>query len=180
MKKIPALSVLIILAALFIFSLCSAEFSNYAAPQLEWISNAYPGLWGRPREDVLQMMAMFPDYVCRDYGDRISCQSKFNSGKNDNIYIAYFTDDYEGHRDNLWKVAVTANIQTGEEAQLLFNLLWLEGLKPFHTEDDDFSFKGAQALYFRNNTTTMIAYIQPFEADNNPFMLAEYLAGGLR
>ncbi len=174
MKKNLILALFIILAGLFISSPGSAQFSNYAAPQLEWISNAIPGLWDRPREDVLRMMAMFPDFKCGDYGDRISCQSNFNTKHNDNIYIAYFTDDYEGHRDNLWKVSVTADIQAADEAQSLFDILWLEGMKPSHLESDDFSFKGAQALYFRNKTTVMIAYFQPSRVDSNPFFLVEY------
>ena len=175
MKKVLRLFVVIFIASLCYFSLSFADYENYAVPQLEWITNAFPGLWDKPKTEVLRMMAMFPDFECTDYDDQIGCFSKFNTNSNDNIYITYFMDDYEEHHDNLWKAAVTVDMQDAEQQQGLLHLFWLEGLEPFHTDEDDFAFLGAIPLYFTNDTTKMIAYAQLVRTQKYPFLLVEYL-----
>ncbi len=180
MKKAVYALLFAVLAGLFILSQGLAEYANRDVPQLEWISNGIPGLWARPKEDIFRMMAMFPDFSCTDYDFQVSCTSTYNTAHNDDIHMTFFTEDYQERHDNLWKVSITVDLQEGYQAQTLLDLLWLEGMKPFHFVDDDFGFLGAQPLYFRNDTTTMIAYIQPFRPDNNPYLLVEYLMGDLR
>ena len=74
------------------------------------------------------------------------------------------------------------NVQMLERApQNHPQLLWLEGMEPFHSEDDEvFTYKGVQPLCFKNEKTVLTAYFQPFDADNNPFFLAEYYSGSGR
>ena len=167
--------VLITVIILFTFSLSYADYANYAAPQLEYISNALPILWGKPKADVFSIMSLFPDFTCTDYTDQIACGSTFNTKNNDNIFLNFFTDDYNGHHDNLWKLSVTADIQTAEQNQSLFRILWLEGMKPMHSgNEEEFTFPKVQPLFFQNETTKMTAYFQPFDPENNPFFLVEY------
>ncbi len=180
MKKALRPLLFAVTAVLFLSLQGMAEYANRSVPQLEWISNGIPGLWARPKEEVFRMMAMFPDFTCTDYDFQVSCTSIYNTKNNDDIFLTFFTEDYLERHDNLWKVSITINIQEAEQAQTLFNILWLDGLKPFHFPTDDFSFLGCPPLYFKNDTTTMIVYIQPFKRDNNPFMLVEYLMGDLR
>ena len=179
-KRFFLILIAAVLACLHIISLSSAEYSNYAAPQLEWISNAFPGLWGRPKSEVLRMMAMFPNYKCTDYEDQIGCITIYNSDRQNNIFLNFFTDDYEEHHDSLWKVSVAADLKDSDEQQNLFNILWLDGLKPFHTPDNNFSFPAAIPLYFRNEETFMAAYLQPSNHDTAPFLLVEYYHGYIR
>ena len=171
---------IVLLLTLFIFSLSSAQYSNYAAPQLEFISNGISGLWNRPKTDVFRMMDMFPDYICTDYEDQIGCVSQFNTDQNNNIFLNFFTDDYEEHHDNLWKFSVTADLGNSGEGQALFSLLWLAGMKPFHNEEDTFEYPGVVPLYFNNEQTTMVIWAKPYEEGNNPFLLAEYYNGHMR
>lgn len=179
MKKSLSLFVIIVIS-LFIFSLSYADYGNYAQPQLEFISNAVPLLWDKPKSELLRIMSIFPDYECTDYGDQVGCVSIFNTNGRDNIFLNFFTDDYEKHHDNLWKVAVTADLQHESQQQTLLNLLWLDGMKPYRPEKADFTIKGALPLYFRNETTSMIIYTQDFEPDNTPFLLVEYFSGDVR
>ena len=170
---------LIILAAVFslsliLFSLSFGYFENADTPQLEFITNAIELLWDKPKADVLRIMSIFPHYKCTDYGDQIGCVSIYNR-RNGNIYLNFFYDDYEERHDNLWKVSVTVDIGQSYQFQEIFQLLWLEGMEPFHSEDDEvFTYKGVQPLCFKNEKTMMTVYFQPFDADNNPFFLAEY------
>lgn len=176
MKKI-LMSALITLIFLFSFSLSSADFANYAGPQLEFISNAVELLWNKPKEEVFRIMSIFPDFICTDYEDQIGCQSIYNADLNNNIYLNFFTDDYEEKHDNLWKLSVTADVQNAEQNQDLFRILWLDGMKPQHTGDEyEFEYKGVQPLIFANEKTRMVIYFQPFDPQNNPFLLAEYYA----
>lgn len=174
MKKVLSFLVLIFVLILSMFSLSFAETANYASSQLQWISNAVPGLWDKPKEDVLRMMAMFPDYTCTDYGDQIGCVSKFNTNRNDNIFLNWFMDDYEEHHDNLWKVSFTVDIQASNQEQEIFQLLWLDGLKPERTERADFSYKGVLPMHFADEKTIMTAFFQPFDHDINTFLLVEF------
>ena len=114
MKKSLMLLITVLLLSLFSFSGVFADFANYAGPQLEYISNSFPLLWNKPKEEVFRIMSIFPDFKCRDYGDQLACTSRFNTDRDDNIYINYFMDDYEEHHDNLWKVSVTADVQSAE------------------------------------------------------------------
>ena len=163
-----------------VFSLSFGYFENADTPQLEFISNAFELLWDKPKTDVLAIMSIFPHFTCTDYGDQLSCLSGYN--RNDaNIFLNFFTDDYEERHDNLWKVSVTVDVSEPAHFQEIFQLLWLEGMKPFHSEDDEvFTYKGVQPLCFKNKKTTMTAYFQPFDADNNPFFLVEYYSGSVR
>jgi hypothetical protein len=174
MKKVLCFLMLIFVISLFAFSLSFADYANYAAPQLQWISNAFPGLWDRQKADVLRMMAMFPDYECTDYGDQVACTSKFNRNENNNIFINWFLDDYEEHHDNLWKVSVTVDLNASDQQQELFYLLWLDGLKPARSDKFDFTYKGVMPLNFSDEKTNMVAYLQQFDHDINPFLLVEY------
>ena len=180
MKKALYPAAAAVLLFLVLFSQCLADYANPDVLQLEWISNGIPGLWDRPKADIIRMMAMFPDFTCTDYDFQVTCTSRYNSNSNNNISITFFTEDYADKHDNLWKVAMTIDLQTADQAQMLFNILWLEGLKPFHLKNDDFNFLGAQVLYFKNDTTTMIGYFQPFDFDNYPYLLVEYLPGDQR
>ncbi len=173
MKKVLSFLVLIFVISLFSFSLSFGNYSNYDAPQLEFISNALPLLWGQPKAEVLRLMSIFPDFTCTDYGDQIGCVDRFNS-KNMNIFISFFTEDYEERHDNLWKAAITADIQSAQEQQDLVRLLWLKGMKPAHADSDDFSALGALQLYFANETTSMIVYAQNVIPENDPFLLVEF------
>ncbi len=176
MKKL-LMSALITLLFLLSFSLSSADFANYAGPQLEYISNAVELLWDKPKEEVFRIMNIFPDFVCTDYEDQIGCQSRFNTDRNNNIFLNFFTNDYEEKHDNLWKLSVTADVQSAEQYQTLFRALWIEGMKPSHTgKEPEFEYKGVQPLFFANDTTRMVIYFQPFDAENYPFLLAEYYA----
>ena len=176
MKKL-LISALIILLFLLNFSLSSADFANYAGPQLEFISNAVELLWGKTKEDVFRVMNIFPDFVCTDYEDQIGCQSRFNTDRNNNIYLNFFTDDYEGKHDNLWKLSVTADVQSAEQFQTLFRALWLDGMKPSHTgKEPEFEYQGVQPLIFANENTRMVIYFQPYHEKDYPFLLAEYYA----
>ncbi|MBR5024705.1 MAG: hypothetical protein IKX48_06535, partial [Victivallales bacterium] len=47
------------------------------------------------------------------------------------IFLNFFTDDYEKHHDNLWKVSVTADVKSAEQYQSLFDVLWLVGMRPW-------------------------------------------------
>ena len=180
MKKALYAILFAVIACFFIYSQGKAEYANRSVPQLEWITNGIPGLWAKPKEEIFRMMAMFPDFTCTDYDFQVTCVSTYNTKHNDDIHMTFFTEDYQEQHDNLWKVSITVDLQQGDQAQTLFNILWLEGMKPFHFADDDFGFLGAQPLYFKNDTTTMIAYFQPFDPDNNPYLLVEYLMGDLR
>lgn len=169
--------VLIIGVFLCSFSLSSADFANYAGPQLEFISNTVQLLWEKPKEDVFRMMSIFPAFICTDYKDQIGCTSKYNSDRNNNIYLNFFMDDYEEKHDNLWKLSVTADVQSAEQYQDLFRILWLEGMRPEHSgKEEEFSYPGVQPLFFANETTRMVAYFPPFDPANNPFFLVEYYA----
>ncbi len=172
MKK-SLIFLLVILASLCSFSLSSALWGNYHTPQLEWISNALPGLWGRPKADLLWIMDIFPDFPCTDYGDQVSCASKYNR-ENANIFINFFLDDYETKHDNLWKASFTVDLQSSDQEQDLMRLLWLEGLKPARFDDKVFSYPAVVPMCFQNKTTKMIAYLQPFGHDINPFFLVEF------
>ncbi len=173
MKKVLSFLIIIFVIRLFTFSSSFADHANYAAPQLEWISNGFPGLWDRQKEDVLRMMDMFPDFSCTDYGDQVACTSRFNRDNN-NIFINWFLDDYEEHHDNLWKVSVTVDLQAPDQQQELLRLLWLNGLKPARSDKVDFSYKGVLPLNFSDEKTNVVAYIQQFDHDINPFLLVEY------
>lgn len=176
MKKLLMFA-LITLSTLLNFSLSFADFANYAGQQLEYISNAVELLWDKPKEEVFRIMNIFPDFVCTDYEDQIGCISRFNTDRNNNIYLNFFTDDYEEKHDNLWKLSVTADVQSAEQYQDLFRILWIDGMKPSHTgKEYEFEYQGVQPLIFANKTTRMVIYFQPFEAENNPFLLAEYYA----
>ncbi|MBQ6521098.1 MAG: hypothetical protein IJI14_20515 [Anaerolineaceae bacterium] len=167
--------VLITAVLLLTFSLSFADYANYAGPQLEYISNAVSLLWGKPKADVLSIMGIFPDFICTDYIDQIGCVSRFNTNNNDNIFLNFFMDDYEEHHDNLWKLSVTADVKTADQFQSLFQILWLEGMEPAHKgNEQEFTYQGVQPLIFKNKTTRMIAYFQPFDLENNPFFLVEY------
>ncbi|MBR6090444.1 MAG: hypothetical protein IKP86_10950 [Anaerolineaceae bacterium] len=174
MKK-SLIFLIMICVSLLTFSLSFANFANFAGPQLEFISNGFDGLWDRPTEDIRWMMNLFPDYECTDYPGQFVCSSRFNTGDQNNIYINFFTDDYEKKHDNLWKVSVTVDVQSAEEFQTLFEVLWNEGMKPVHTgNEEEFSYKGVQPLFFENQKTRMVAYFQEFDPDNNSFFLVEY------
>ena len=179
MKKALFLFFLMLIAGMLNFSLSFAEWGNYATPQLEWISNALPGLWDRPKEDLLRIMDIFPDFSCTDYGDQVSCQSKYNRDKC-NIFIVYFLDDYESKHDNLWKASFTIDLQSSDQEQDLFALLWLKGLKPAHLSKertgDIYSYPEVIPSCFKNETTSMVAYFQTFGHDSYPFFLVEYYA----
>ena len=180
MKKSLMLLIAVLLLSLSKFSLSFADFANYAGPQLEYISNSFPLLWNKPKEEVFRIMSIFPDFKCRDYGDQLACTSRFNTDRDDNIYINYFMDDYEEHHDNLWKVSVTADVQSTEQIQSLFRALWIDGLTPFHDADDEFHYEGVVPLYFSREDTTMIAWFQPYKPGNGSFFLAEYYNGYMR
>ena len=180
MKKSLMLLVAVLLLSLFIFSLSYADFANYAGPQLEYISNSFPLLWNKPKEEVLRIMGIFPDFECKDYDDQLACHSRFNTNRENNIFINFFMDDYEEHHDNLWKVAVTADVQSAEQIQYLFKALWIDGLKPFHDEDDEFNYQGVAPLYYSREDTTMVAWFQPYKPDNGAFFLVEYYNGYMR
>lgn len=180
MKKSLSLFVIVLLSSMFIFSLSYADFANWAGPQLEYISNTFPLLWNKPKTEVLRIMSIFPDFVCTDYTDQLACTSKFNTHDSNDIYINFFMDDYEEHHDNLWKVAVTADVQSAEQMQSLFNVLYIEGMKPFHNEEDEFWFEGVQPLYFDREDTSMVAWFQPYKPNNGAFFLAEYYNGYMR
>ena len=179
MKKV--LMFLVISAFILVnFSLSFADFANYAWPQLEYISNAVQILWNKPKAEVLRVMSIFPDFECTDYGDQLGCSSKFNTNNNNNIFVIFFMDDYEEHHDNLWKVSVTADVEVPEQFQSLWSVLWIDGMKPFHSPEDEFGFKGVVPLYFRNETTAMTAWFQPYKDDNGDFLLVEYYNGHVR
>lgn len=177
MKHSLNLFFIVFLLSLVMVSVSSAQFSNYASPQLEFISNGFPGLWNRPKAEVFRMMEMFPDFDCKDYEDQIACSSRFNTDRNNNIFLNFFTDDYEEHHDNLWKVSVTVDLGNPAEVQSLFNLLWINGMKPFHTEEDLFEYPGVVPLYFDNENTAMVVWASPYKEGNNPFLLVEYYNG---
>ena len=180
MKKPFVILAAMLLMSLFLFSLCFGYFENYDTPQLEYISNAFEILWDKPKTEVLTVMSIFPHYECTDYGDQLSCVSIYNR-EGAAIYLNFFTDDYEDRHDNLWKVSVTVDIGEPSQFQDLFQILWLNGMKPSHDEDDEvFTYKGVQPLCFENDKTMMTVYFQPFKADNNPFFLAEYYSLALR
>lgn len=179
MKKALCILTAVLISSLFLFSLSFADWANYAAPQLEYITNAFPILWNKPKEQVQQIMSIFPDFIGTDYGDQLVYTSKYNYNDQNNIYINFFMDDYEEHHDNLWKVTLTLEVQKADQTQDLFAILWIDGLKPFHSEEDEFWFRGVQPLYFSSEDTTMVAWFQPFKADNNPFFLVEYYNGSI-
>ena len=180
MKKTFTVSTAVFLLSLILFSLSFGNFENYDSPQLEYISNAFEILWDRSKADVLNVMSIFPHFICTDYGDQVGCVSGYNR-ENSNIYLNFFVDDYEEHHDNLWKVSVTVDIREASQNQELLQLLWLEGMKPFHMENDEvYTYKGVQPLCFKNEKTMMTAYFQPFDAENDPFFLAEYYSGSVR
>ena len=161
-------------------SLSFANFENYDTPELEFISNAFELMWDGSKAEVLKIMSIFPHYKCTDYSDQLSCVSRYNR-EGANIFLNFFFDDYEEHHDNLWKVAVTADVGEPSQFQEIFQLLWLEGMKPVHSAGDEvFTYPGVQPLCFKNEKTTMIAYFQPFDAENNPFFLVEYYSGSVR
>ncbi len=176
MKKIAGIISAVLFACLLITSLSSADFANYAGPQLEWISNAVPKMWDKSREEVLWMMSIFPDFECTDYEFQVSCTSRFNSDADNNIFITFFTDDYEMKHDNLWKVAVTVDLQKAEQVQDLVQVLWLDGMKPSEWEDSPYPYPFVQRFFFKNESTELIIYSQVFKNGNNPFFLAEYLS----
>lgn len=179
MKKSLCVLFLVFAVSLAAVSLCSAaDFTNYAGPQLEWISNTFPMLWDQPRDQVLWIMNIFPDYECIDYGDRVCCSSRTNNGKDNNIYITYFTDDYEEKHDNLWKVSVSVDIQNAEQAQTAMAALWLKGMKPSAWEDSPYEYPNVQPLFFTNDTTELVVYAQEFLEGNNAFFLMEYFQLG--
>ena len=180
MKKTFTVSTAVFLLSLILFSLSFGNFENYDSPQLEYISNAFEILWDRSKADVLNVMSIFPHFICTDYGDQVGCVSGYNR-ENSNIYLNFFVDDYEEHHDNLWKVSVTVDIREASQNQELLQLLWLEGMKPFHMENDEvYTYKGVQPFCFKNEKTMMTAYFQPFDAENDPFFLAEYYNGSVR
>ena len=174
MKKSLILFVVVIVC-LFNFSLSSALWENYDTPQLEWITNALPGLWDRPKEEVLRIMDIFPNYTCTDYGDQISCASIYNRDHANN-FIVFFMDDYETKHDNLWKVSFSIDLQSSDQQQDLLNLMWIKGLKPAHSETDIFKYPAVVPMCFENETTEMTAYFQPFGQDEYPFFVVEYFA----
>lgn len=180
MNNFLRLLVIVVLSSLFIFSLSYADFANYAGPQLEYISNAFPLLWNKPKAEIIRIMSIFPDYVYTDYGDQLVYTSKFNTKRNNNIYINFFTDDYEEHHDNLWKVSVTADVESAEQYQTLFDALWIDGMQPFHNDEDEFRYEGVIPLYFDSEGTSMVAWFQPYVPDNGAFFLAEYYNGYMR
>lgn len=163
----------VIIASLFNFSLSFALWENYAIPQLEWISNALPGLWDRPKEEVMRIMDIFPDYPCTDYGDQVSCASKFNRD-HANVFIIFFLDDYETKHDNLWKASFTVDLQSSDQQQDLLTLFWLKDLKPVHSASDIFEYPAVVPMCFENETTKMVPYFQPFGQDEYPFFVVEY------
>lgn len=173
MKKAVSVLLAVIAACLLLPSLCAADFANYAGPQLEWISNAFPLLWDRPRADILTLMSIFTQYECTDWEDRISCKSRFNSDGR-SIYIAFFTDDYEEKHDNLWKVSVTVDLERADQVQDVMRALWLDGLKPIPWEDSPYEYLNVLPMFFANETTKLVTYTQVFKKDNNPFFLAEF------
>ena len=178
MKKLLSILVIVLIMTLFMVSLSSAQWSNYASPQLDYISNTFPLLWNKPKTEVQRLMSIFPDYVGTDYGDQLVYVSKYNTDRHNNIYINFFMDDYEEHHDNLWKVTVTADVQSAGEMQDFFRILYIEGMKPFHTaEDQEFTYKGVVPLRFDNENTIMMVYFQHFDINNDPFFLAEYYNG---
>lgn len=174
MKRTVCLFLAVISACLLLSSLCAADFANPAGPQLEWISVAIPKLWDRPKADVLFTMSIFPDFECGDYGDRISCSSRFNDSADGRIYIAFFMDDYEEKHDNLWQVTFTVDITSPDQAQDLMRILWLDGMKPAPWEESPYPYPDVLRLFFANETTKLITYTQKFEEGNNPFFLAEF------
>ena len=180
MKKTLRLFGIVLFMSLFMFSLIFADFANIDGPQLEFISNAIPMLWNKPTSDIAYIMSIFPDFECSVFEDQYVCSSKFNSNYENNIFINFFTDDYEEHHDNLWKVSITADVQSAEQIQSLFQVLWIDGLKPFHDPDDEFGFPGVAPLYFSREDTTMVAWLQPFTAKKGQFFLVEYYNGYMR
>lgn len=180
MKHLLKLFTLVLLLCFCFVSFSYADFANYAGPQLEYISNTFPILWNKPKSEVFRIMSIFPDFICTDYTDQIGCVSKFNTDNNNNIYLNFFTDDYGEHHDNLWKVSVTADVQSAEQMQTLFSVLWLDGLKPFHNDEDEFGYEGVQPLYFDREDTSMVVWFQPFKPNNGAFFLAEYYNGSTR
>lgn len=176
MKRYLYLFLFILILSMVPVSLSSADFANYAGSQLEYISNAFPLLWNKPTSEILRIMSIFPDYICKEYEGQLVCTSKFNTDRDNNIYINFFTDDYEEHHDNLWKVSVTADVQSAEQFQFLFDALWIDGMKPFHSQDDQF-YDGVVSLYFDNEVTSMVLWFQPFKANSGSFFLAEYYNG---
>ena len=175
MKKVLMYTVILVVL-FFSFSLSFADYANYAGPQLEFISNAIPMLWDKPKEEVLRTMTLFPAFICTDYTDQIGCKSKYNvDDANNSIYLNFFTDDYEDHHDNLWKVSITADVQTAEHFQSLLESCWLEGMRPMHSgTEEEFTYMSVQPLIFHTENTRLIAYFQRFDPKNNPFFLAEY------
>ena len=173
--------IVILITSLFIFSLSYADFdaafANLAGSELNYISNSFPILWNKPRTEVHRIMSIFPHFACEDFEDQVACSSIYNTHENNDIYINFFMDDYEEHHDNLWKVAVCVDVQSAEQMQLAFSVLWIDGMKPFHNSEDEFYFKGVQPLYFDNENTAMVAWIQPFIPNNGSFFLAEYYNG---
>ena len=172
MKKSLILLVIIIIS-LANFSLSYAAWENHTTPQLEWISNALPGLWDRPKEELMRIMDIFPDYVCTDYGDQVSCASRYNRDHANN-FIVFFMDDYETKHDNLWKASFSIDMQSSDQQQDLLNLFWLQGLKPVHTDTDIFEYPAVVPMCFENETTKMIPYFQTFGQEEYPFFVVEY------
>lgn len=180
MRRIFVILTAAFLLSLILFSLSFGYFENPDTPQLEYISNSFELLWDKPKADILRLMSIFPHYTCTDYGDQLSCVSMYNI-ENGNIFLTFFLDDYEEHHDNLWKVSVTVDVGQSSQFQEIFQLLWLKGMKPSHSENDEvFTYKGVQPFCFENEKTRVIAYFQPFDEDNNPFFLAEYYGGSAR
>ena len=177
MKKALRLFCIVLLMSLVRFSLSFADFANYAGSQLEYISNAIPLLWGKPTADIQRIMSIFPDYECSVFEGQYVCTSSFNTNDNNNIFINFFTDDYEEHHDNLWKVAITADVQSGDQIQQLYNALWIDGLKAFHDQDDSFAYNGVVPLYFDREDTKMTAWFQPWTGAKGSFFLVEYYDG---
>ena len=146
MKKF--LILLVVMAAVLLnFSLSFAYWENPSTPQLEWISNALPELWDRSKEEVLRIMDIFPDYVCTDYGDQVSCASIYNRDRTNN-FVVFFLDDYETKHDNLWKASFSIDLQSSDQQQDLLTLFWLQGLKPVHTDEEIFQYPAVVPMCF--------------------------------
>ena len=178
MKKLFLLLAVLLLALTATAVNAQVSYSNYAAPQLEYITNSFASLWNKPKEAVLQVMSMFPDYICTDYGDQVGCESKYNiPDANNIIFLNFFTDDYAEHHDNLWKVTVTADFNSAEEKNNLFSLMWIDGLRPSPVEMASYEYPAVLPLYFNNEQTAMVVWENSDDLNVSNFLVVEYYNG---